>query len=90
MTVGMRLAPNLSDRNRLMTMHRVFIPSVVAESRLELPDSLHIVDAAVENGELVLEVASSEDLGSEEVNALYGNIDEDDTEVHFGMFEKRR
>ena len=72
-----------------MSTHRVFIPTVHAEHMLELPDGVHLTAAWVENGELVLGVASEEDLGSTEVNALYGNSEEDEKTIHFGMFVDR-
>lgn len=72
-----------------MSQHRVFIPTVTAEHLLDLPESVHITSAWVDNGELVLGIASKEDLGATELNALYGNIEEDEETVHFGMFEDR-
>lgn len=73
-----------------MSMHRVHIPTVIAEDRLELPSGVYIIGASVVAGELVLKVAASEDLGAPDVDALYGNIEEDEKTVHFGMFEARK
>ena len=73
-----------------MAQHRIYIPTVHAEHMLELPSGVHLLNAFVENGELILSVASDEDLGSLEVNALYGNVEEDEERIHFGMFEPRR
>jgi len=72
-----------------MSNHRIYIPSVHAEHMLELPSDVHITAARVEGGELVLGVASKEDLGADYVNALYGNVEEDDTRLTLGMLEKR-
>lgn len=72
-----------------MANHRMFVPVVIAEDLLQLPEGTHIKKAEVVKGELVLDIASEEDLGSAEVNALYGNIEEDEKRIHFGMFEAR-
>lgn len=72
-----------------MSNHRIYIPTVHAEHMLELPDGVHLTAAWVEDGELVLGVASKDDLGATEKNALYGNVEEDDIRLTFGMLEDR-
>lgn len=72
-----------------MSIHRIHIPTVIAEELLELPEGVFLHRAVVEDGRLVIDVVSEEDLGAVELDALYGNEDEDETTVHFGMFQPR-
>jgi hypothetical protein len=73
-----------------MSNHRVFIESVYAEELLELPEGVFLRGASVQDGHLVLEVSSEEDLGGADVDALYGNLSEDEKDIHFGMFQARK
>lgn len=68
----------------------MFVPTVVAEDLLQLPEGTHIRGATVNAGELVLSISSEEELDADEVNALYGNVEEDSTQLVFGMFEARK
>ena len=72
-----------------MSRHSIHVELVFAEELLELPEGVFIKGARVADGDLILLVESKEDLGAIELNALYGNIDEDEEQVHLGMLEPR-
>lgn len=72
-----------------MTYHRIYIEAPVVEDLLELPEGVSIAAAAMSDGNLVLEVTSEESLGEESLTALYGNIEEDEKQVHLGILEPR-
>jgi hypothetical protein len=74
-----------------MTQHRIYIETVFAEDLLQLPEGVHITAAALnpDRDQLVIEVESAEDLGAADLNALYGNIEEDEKQVHLGILEPR-
>lgn len=76
-------------KTEFVISHRVHIERIFAEEMLDLPADVHITGATFEDGRLILDVISPEDLGALDVNALYGNIEEDEKQVHFGMFEPR-
>lgn len=71
-----------------MASHRIYIETVYAEDLLELPEGVHIRNAKVLDGNLILIVDSAEDLGSLEVDAVYGSYEGEDC-VHLAEFSPR-
>jgi hypothetical protein len=71
------------------SVHFIHIENVFAEDLLQLPEGVRIHGAKVVGDELVLTVISDHHLGADDLNALYGNIEEDEKRVHLGMLEPR-
>lgn len=71
-----------------MAQHRIHIETVFAEDLLELPEGVFIRGAKVLDGSLVLIVESADDLGSVDLDAVYGSY-EDEDRVHLGALEPR-
>jgi hypothetical protein len=65
--------------------HLIHIETVHAEHLLDLPRGVFIVDADVVDSKLVLGVASASDLGSTELLASYGNIEEESSQLFLGQ-----
>jgi hypothetical protein len=72
-----------------MSKHTITIESVFAEDLLELPSGVYLRGARVLDGNLILVVDSDEDLGHPNLTAVYGNIEEDEKQVHFAGFEPK-
>lgn len=70
-----------------MSDHLIHIETAHAEHLLDLPRGCFIVDADVIGNRLVLGVASANDLGSPELMASYGNVEEESSQLFLGQLE---
>lgn len=74
----------------MTTFHSIHVDPAYALEMLQLDPSVMVLKhASIANGDLVILVESEEDLGASNLDALYGNKEEESSKIELGMLIAR-